>query len=393
MWSAKYKPKNLREFVNHIESVEKFLKWTRRWKPGNKAMLFYGMPGTGKTSLVQAYSNENKLELIEMNASDWRSASKIQEVLGQSMKQSPLFKKSKIFLIDECDGLAGREDFGGVGAIIKIIRESKFPVVLIANNPFDSKLRTLRTYCELVEFKKITAWDIEKRLKEICDREDVKCDKEVLRQLAKMSGGDLRSAINDMEIVCMGKKEISLKDLESLGDRERETNIFEALKFIFKTRSVLAAKLSIKNVDKDPEEIFWWIENNIANEYEDPEEIAKAFDALSMADVFRQIVSLKQNWRFRGYMIDMMTAGVSQAKKDVYRKFTGYKYPTNMIVLGRTKIKRKDEGEELLEISKQVHCSTRKIRKEFLPFLRLLRPRDGKITPFQGHPERVQRDV
>jgi len=34
------------------------------------------------------------------------------------MKQSPLFKKSKIFLIDEVDGIAGREDLGGIGTII-----------------------------------------------------------------------------------------------------------------------------------------------------------------------------------------------------------------------------------------------------------------------------------
>ena len=185
MFTEKYKPKNLKEFVNHKEAVDVFLKWISKWKPGSKALLFYGMPGTGKTVLIHAYASEKNLEFIELNASDWRSASQIQEVLGQSMKQIPLFKKSKVFLIDEIDGIAGREDLGGVGAVIKIIKESKFPVVLTANNAFNPRLRTLREYCQLVQFGKIHVFDIERRLKDICEKEKVKVDSEVLRHLAK----------------------------------------------------------------------------------------------------------------------------------------------------------------------------------------------------------------
>jgi len=144
VWTVRYKPKNLKEFVNQQDAVEIFLKWIKKWKRGDKPLLFYGPPGTGKTVLLQAYAIENNLEFIEMNASDWRSASQIQEVLGQSMLQTSLFKKSKIFLIDEVDGLAGRGDLGGVGEIIKIIKESRYPCVLTANNAYNAKLRNLR---------------------------------------------------------------------------------------------------------------------------------------------------------------------------------------------------------------------------------------------------------
>jgi replication factor C large subunit len=371
-WTQKYAPKNLKEFVNQKEALDIFLKWIKKWKPGAKALLFYGPPGTGKTALVQAYANEKNLEFIEMNASDFRSATQIQQVLGQSMLQAPLFKKGKIFLIDEIDGLAGREDLGGVGAIIKIIKESRFPVILTANNPYDDKLRSLRQYCELVQFKKIHVFDIERRLSQICEKEKIKAEKEVLRQLAKRSEGDLRAAINDLETISQGKNRISLEDLEILGYREKEVSIFDALKIIFKTQTALAAKLAISNVDKDPDEIFWWIENNIAREFEKPEEIAKAFDILSKADLFRQRVLSRQNWRLKAYMIDLMTAGIAKSKKEMYRKFTRYQYPSKLIVLGRTKIERKEEKERLLELSKQLHCSTKKIRKEFLPFLKII---------------------
>src|SRR5438445_3683538 len=277
MLNDKYRPKKLEEFVDQTEAVEFFKKWIVRWKPGSKALLFHGPPGTGKTSLIQAFANEKNFDFIEMNASDFRSARQIEEVLGRSALQKSIFKKGKIFLIDEIDGLAGRQDTGGAGEIIKIIKESAFPIILTANDPWDSRLRSLRSYCQMAQFKKLSVLDIEKRLAKICSQEKIQAEKEILRELARISQGDLRSAINDLETISHGKRILSSSDLDILGKRERESNIFEALKIIFKTKSPLAAKLSVRNIDKDPSETFWWIENNITNEYEDPQEIAQAY--------------------------------------------------------------------------------------------------------------------
>jgi len=368
----KYVPKSIKEILSQEDAINAFLKWISKWKPGGKALLFHGPPGVGKTALIHAWTNEKNLEFIELNASDWRSASQIQEVLGQSMKQMPLFKKSKIFLVDEIDGIAGREDLGGVGAIIKIIKETRFPVVLIANKPYDPRLRSLRQYCQLLEFNKIPVFDIEKKLNEICTKEKIKIDKEVLRMLAKRSRGDLRSAMHDLETLSQGKKEIKLENLEVLGFREREGNIFETIRNIFKTNNALAARLAINNSDKDPDEIFWWIENNIANEFEDPEEIAKAFDALSMADIFKKRISSNQNYSLKAYMIDLMTAGVTTSKKNVYRKFTRYQYPSNIILLGRTKEARGELKESLAMMTQVLHCSSKKIKSEFLPYFKII---------------------
>jgi len=372
-WPQKYAPKNLKEFVNQKEAVETFLKWIKTWKPGKKALMFYGPPGTGKTALIEAYAKEKNLDFVEMNASDYRSANQIREVLGQSMQQRSLFSKGKIFLLDEIDGIAGAEDRGGIAEIIKIIQESSFPIVLTCNDPWDPKLKTLRDYCELVEFKKIHVLDIEKRLRQICEMEGIEVEKEVLRELAKRAEGDLRAAINDLETIARGRKKITLEDLKVLGNREIEASIFDALKTIFKTKSALAAKLSISNVDKDPEEIFWWIEHNISQEYEKPEEIARAFEILSKADLFRQRVVKRQDWSLKKYMIDLMTAGVANAKKEMYKKFTKYQYPSKLIVLGKTKVERKEEKEKLLELSKKLHCSTKKIKSEFLPYFKFLK--------------------
>ena len=190
--------------------------------------------------------------------------------------------------------------------------------------------------------------------------------------MAKRSEGDLRSAINDLETLARDKKEITLKDLDSLGVREREMNIFDVLKIIFKTKTAMSAKLSIQNTDKDPEEIFLWIEQNVINEYEKSDEIAKAYEMLSRADLFMQRVKKRQEWKFEKYMIDLMTAGVALAKKEMYRKFSRYQYPDRISFLGRSKATRAESKEKLLELSKKLHCSTKKIREEFLPFFKEL---------------------
>lgn len=365
----KYKPKNLKEFVGQKESVDFFRNWIKKWKKG-KAILFHGPPGVGKTALVEAFTLENKFDLIEMNASDFRSEKKIDEVLGKSSQQLSLFNRGKIFLIDEIDGLAGQEDRGGTGEIIGIIKKSIHPIVLTANDPWNPKLRSLRSYVQMVEFKKLPVWDIDKRLKEVAASEKIKIDPEFIRHLSKRSEGDLRAALNDLETIS-SVSELSIKNIEDLGFRERGENIFEVIRNIFKTRTAIAAKLAINNSDKDPDEIFWWIENNIANEYEDPEEIAKAFDALSRADIFNRRILSSQNWSMKAYMIDMMTAGVSAAKSDVYRKFTRYQYPSNIMILGRTKAKRAEMKESLAKMAKVLHCSSKKVKNEFLPFFKI----------------------
>ncbi|HLC59607.1 MAG TPA: replication factor C large subunit [archaeon] len=370
MWNRKYKPRNLSEYVGQKENVEVFLKWVKNWTTDSKPLMFYGASGIGKTALVEAYAEENNLDLIQVNASDQRNAEEIKRVIGSSVSQKSLFKRGKIFLIDEIDGISGRDDRGGVGEVIKTISQTKFPTIFICNDAYSMKLRELRNYCQLVQFKKISVYDVEKRLKQICEKETIKYDDLVIKQIAKSSNGDLRSAINDLETVSKNKSEITANDMESVGLRERDRNIFDALNILFKTQDFMGAKLSIEGVDKDPDEIFWWIENNIANEYEDPKEIVEALDKLSMADLFRRRISYRQNWKLLSYVIDFMTIGVSQAKKQMYRKFTRYEYPKNIMMLGQTKFTRKEETDALNVLSKHFHASKRKLKAYYLPYLK-----------------------
>jgi len=371
-WAMKYRPRSLKDVVNQKEAIEALRTWFRDWKPGSKALLLYGPPGCGKTVIVESLAAEEGLDLIEMNASDFRSAEAIESRIGRSMGQASIFQRRKLFLIDEVDGLAGEEDRGGVGAIIQIIKGSKHPLVLTANDPYNERLRTIRPYCQLVRLRRLGIRDVQGYLKRIAELEGLSVDESVIKLIASRSQGDLRSAINDLEVLGRGSGRIREEDLTSLGFRDRQTEIFEALQTIFKTKSLMTAKLSLNEVDKDLGEVFWWIENNIAEEYEDSFEIAKAFDALSRADLFMSRVVYRQNWKLEAYAVDLMTGGVALAKKEPYRKFTRYAYPSNIALLGRTKGERGEALKALGKLSSLLHCSRRKVRSEFLPYLRIM---------------------
>ncbi|MCW1308679.1 MAG: replication factor C large subunit, partial [Candidatus Nanoarchaeia archaeon] len=285
-FAIKHAPKSLREFGDQETAVKKavdFIKNFKRMK--RKALLFYGPPGTGKTCLAKILAREFGLELVELNASDKRDAAQIRRILGNAILQRSLSHRGKLILIDEVDGIHGIEDRGGVGEIIKLIQETPYPIILTANNPYDPKLRSLREYVELVEFKKIGKRDLRKILLRICRLENIEIDEKALDLIIEFANGDARSAINDLELASFGRKLIKEEDL-LLNYRDREKNIFEALGMIFKGKGIRRALLALENLDREISEVILWIAENIPREYEKPEEIALAYDYLSKADLF-----------------------------------------------------------------------------------------------------------
>jgi len=360
MLSEKYKPKNLGEVLSQRDLILKVSDWLSKWKRG-KALLIYGPSGTGKSLIVNLIAKERGMNLFEINASENRSASSIKEKLLPASKESSLLGK-RLILVDDVDSFS-EADRGGIAEIINVIKASTNPIILIANDAYDPKLRSLRSHCELLRIRKIPVNIIEKKLREIALKEKLKLNEESIRRIALNSSGDIRSAINDIET----SNENTFRD--------KESNIFEVLNKVFRSKSLIKASQAIDSSDKDLDEIFWWIEQNIPLEYQTNELTAQAFEILSKADLFRSQVVKNQNYRFRKYMKDVM-ASISLLENP-QKKFILYKPPQRLITLGTTKVSRK-EAEEFYR-SLNLKCSMKKI-KEQVPFLKIIMGRK-----FQGY--------
>ncbi|MFH1473595.1 MAG: replication factor C large subunit [Candidatus Aenigmatarchaeota archaeon] len=346
----KYKPRTLDSIIAQPLVIKKVLNWLENWKRG-KALMLYGPTGIGKGIIIELIAKEKNLNLIEINASDSRDASSIKKLIPATKNGSLL--RGRLILIDEADNMS-REDRGGSSEIIDIIKTSSYPIILIAQDAYDKKLRTVRNYCELVKLRKVPKNLIERRLTEIAKKEKLKIGFAEIKKIAEESDGDIRSAINDLET-------------ESLGIREREKNIFDTMQAVFKG-DIKSALKAIDSCDKNLDEVFWWAEQNITNEYSNIEDIALAFEFLSKADLFRSMIYKNQNYRFKKYMRDMI-ASMSTLKSK--KGFTMYRPPDMLIILGRTKTKRKEAEEYHEELGKHLHCSKRKV-KEQMPYLNII---------------------
>jgi replication factor C large subunit len=351
MLSEKYQPRDMREVIGQKELGLKINGWLDNWKPG-KALLIYGPTGTGKTLLVRLIAKERNMNLYELNSSDDRSASSLKESLIPASKEGSLLKK-RLIVIDEVDSF-GEADRGGIAEVINAIKGGSNPMILIANDAYNQKLKTLRNYCELVRSRKVPVNMIEKKLAYIAYKEGIKISPQDIRKIAENSDGDIRSAINDLGST-------------NIISRDKEKNIFEVLNVVFRSRNLREASRAIDSSDKDLDELFWWIEQNIPLEYQNHALIAKAFEILSKADVFRSQIIKNQNYRFRKYMKDMM-ASISLIENS-QKRFILYRPPQRLITLGSTKVSRK-ESEEFYR-SLRLKCSMKKI-KEQIPYLNII---------------------
>ena len=374
-WLIKYRPKKLEDIVGQDKALEVLKKWIKNPKKG---FLAYGPPGVGKTATAYALANEFGLELIEMNASDFRDAESVKERLLNAALQASLFGKGKLILVDEIDGISGREDAGAVAAVIDLIRRSKYPVYLTCNDNWSNPVRALKPYVIEVQFNKPRTSDIVKLLEKIAVKEGIEVERSVLIQLA--SQRDVRSAILDFEAVARGRKRVTLKDLEVLGHRDREKTIFEALRDIFKARGVWQAKLSLTGLDKDIDEVMLWIDENIQNEYKEAKDRSRAYHYLSRADVFKGRIVRRQDWSLLRYVNDLSTVGVAMAKSKYYSGFTSYRSPKYLQMMARSRAARQSLKSLLQKIARITHSSTR-TALSYLPVLKSMMER-GQI-PFE----------
>src|SRR3989338_520649 len=283
----KYRNKSYSNVIGQDSAIKKLNDFVVNFKrQKKKAALLCGPSGVGKTCAVHALAKDLNLEILEVNASDVRNAEQINSVIGSASGQMSLFSRGKIILVDEVDGLSGMNDRGGLQAIIGIIEKTSFPLILTATNVWDYKFNNLRKNCEMIEFEPLDHDSLSNILKMVCDKENIKYDEEVIKGLARRAGNDARAAINDLQTLTIEAGTLTKESLESLSERNKTDTIINGLLKIFKSTDPKIAIAAFDNVNEDLDEQLLWLDENLPREYTNPEDLAKAYDKLSKADVF-----------------------------------------------------------------------------------------------------------
>ncbi len=374
-WTVRHRPKTLADVAGNKIAIQQIVDWLDTWAKGppkKRALLLHGPPGTGKTVSVEAVANQRGLDLVEINASDKRNRDALERTVGAATRQSDLFGRSRLILIDEVDGINLSEDRGAVDTIVRLVEETQIPVVLTANDPWDPKIGPIRNTTTMIEYKRLGLRDTIPYLKKICQREGVEVDEQALRLIVDRNQGDMRSILNDLQVLCSGRKRLTYEEASWLGFRDRKATIFDALRTVFSSPTCLQARRAADMAGMDLDMFFEWVYENAPRQLNDPRDLSDAMSALAQADLYRARINRNNAWELLPYAIEMETAGVAMSKEFTKPAWVPMKFPERIQLLSRTRKFRAVEREVGRSIGARCHISSRRAIPHYAGYVRFI---------------------
>jgi len=314
-----------------------------------------------------------------MNASDQRTLSEVKRVAGAAATSGTLTGTSgkRLIVLDEADNIYGTQDRGGYRAIKELIEETHNPIILIANDK-DAIPWEIKASCLMVNFERLKEDEIVKELGRISRAEKIDAEPLAIKVIAETVRGDLRSAVNDLQTLTMGKKKLTIKDV-TLYRRDRETKVEDFLKQLLETTNANEARSLLWSLDLTPEDALAWICENIPMMVVDPISRAKVYDAISRADIFLGRAKRGQAYKLWGFASDLMSAGVGLSRGESL-KMSEIKFPSHIRRYARTRVERAVRDALALKVAAHCHTSSRIARRDLLPYLRFLFKHDKRAA-------------
>ncbi len=201
IWIEKYRPKKLDDVAGQNEIVERLKSYVKTKNVPH--LMFAGPAGTGKTTCALAMAKELfgetwKQNLNELNASDERGIGIIRGKIKDFARTAPIGKADfKIIFLDEADSLTNDAQSALRRTIEKYTRICRF---ILSVNYSSKVIEPIQSRCTVFRFSPIKPDDIKKYMRIIAQKEKLEITKDGLETLIFISKGDLRKAINILQV-------------------------------------------------------------------------------------------------------------------------------------------------------------------------------------------------
>ncbi|MGP8145940.1 MAG: AAA family ATPase [Thermoplasmata archaeon] len=460
--SERLRPSRLDDIVGNPRARYELRAWAMQWQegkvPSRRAAVLSGPPGVGKTTAALALAAELGWALVEMNASDARNESAVEQVAGrasvsQTLDETVAGKRARhaLILLDEADCLTGRlteavrsrptppaladflrgrygtidalnaawgllpkakpkafedwaavprspgnagwarlpaarkdiddwrssgrstdlSDHGGLGAITRLARSTRQPIVLTVNDD-----RTLTRYSSVfrtgvvrIRFYPVREPELAAFVQRVARTEGILLHPGALESIVKRSHGDVRAALNDLDAIA--PLEPGPWQLSVLGFRDL------AADFVALTEEALTTPRYYRSVevqdrlDAPPDDLLPWIEENLPTFAPDAGHRDAAFRVLAVADQFLTRARRARAYGLWSYASELMTGGVSLALHDGPGggRGAGVSFPQFLGDMGRSRSLRATRESLAKKAGHRFHLSAAKSREIVLPFL------------------------
>lgn len=201
--AERIRPKTLVDYISQSHLVGETGALTSQIKRGIvPSMIFWGPPGTGKTTLATIIANESKRPFYTLSAIN-SGVKDVREVIEKAKKGDTLFSnKNPILFIDEIHRFSKSQQDSLLGAV------EKGWVTLIGattENPSFEVIPALLSRCQVYTLNSFGKEDLETLLQRAMEKDDVLSKKQIVLKetdaLLRLSGGDARKLLNIFELI------------------------------------------------------------------------------------------------------------------------------------------------------------------------------------------------
>lgn len=233
-WTEKYRPKTLDDVIGNKDVVTQFKKM--RDEGNVNHMILAGSPGTGKTTSVSCLARELLTDsfydaYIELNASDERGIEvirhKIKDFCQKSVALPP--HKHKIIFLDEAESLTIQAQQALRRIIESFAKTTRFAM---ACNSSTKLIDAIQSRCNIIRFSKVGKEEMMPRVAFICKKEKVKFDKDGLSALIDNSNGDMRTLLNNLQMIHYTFGKITRKNVDKIVNKPSTVTLSKILSYI-----------------------------------------------------------------------------------------------------------------------------------------------------------------
>ncbi len=205
--AERMRPRNIKDFLGQSHIADKNSLLFRAVSTDRLgSCIFWGPPGTGKTTLANIIANSTSGNFIKLNAVN-SGVADVKKAVEEAKNAQKLYGKKTYLLLDECHRFNKTQSDSLLPAI------EQGTVIFIGStteNPYASMTPALVSRCRVFEFKRLDKDIIKNALisalndkKRGLGNYEAEAEEEALNHLAMMSGGDLRTAYNALELAVL----------------------------------------------------------------------------------------------------------------------------------------------------------------------------------------------